>query len=129
MALEADSSRHCTPMLFRAAVAPQPKIKHLRQINQAVERARQHATLTLVYPSIPVKELALVMNSDSSLANIKRIATQGAYIVAATSQDLAANRTAPWAPMVWRSGRLHRVVSSTLAGEAQAHLQGGREVE
>lgn len=114
---------------FGQQAMPDLQVKHLRQINQAVRRARQHAKLCITYENIPMSQLALIMHSGSSLANVKRIATQGGYVVAATERKILENKTAKWSPLNWRSGRLQRVVNSTLAGEAQSQLQGARELE
>jgi hypothetical protein len=108
---------------------PEPKVKDLRRANNALRRAKQHSELGLRYAPIPIKELAYVMHSDASLANIKKTATQGGYVIGATHRKLLANQTAPWQPVAWRSGRLKRVIVSTLASEAQAYLLGVRELE
>lgn len=108
---------------------PEPKVKDLRRANNALRRAKQHSSLGLSYAAIAPADLAFVMHSDASLANIRKVATQGGYVIAATQRSLLANKTAVWQPVAWRSGRLKRVIVSTLASEAQAHLIGIRELE
>jgi hypothetical protein len=50
-------------------------------------------------------------------------------VIGATTRALLDNQTATWQPVAWRSGRMKRVIVSTLASEAQAFLLGIRELE
>ena len=58
-------------------------------------------------------------HSDAAWANVGTH-TQAAYIIAFTDKCLHDAKEAPWVPVVWKSYRLARAVSSTLAGESQA---------
>ena len=98
---------------------PNPKISHLRQANNIVRRARQHSDLSLTFRPIPLDKLTLSCHSDAAFANVGNH-TQAGYVVAFTDTDLNTGKMATWNPAVWKSYRLSRAVSSTLAAESQA---------
>ena len=98
---------------------PQPKIQHLREANQAVRRARQHKDLQIKFSSIPVSELCVCCHSDAAFANVGTH-TQAGYIVGFSQTKLHHGEVAHWTPIVWRSYKMPRAVSSTLSGESQA---------
>lgn len=100
-------------------VFPNPKIKHLRNANNVVRRARQHSDLKLYFAPISVEALTLCCHSDAAFANVGNH-TQAGYIIAFTNQQLNDGVLTTWNPAVWRSYRLSRAVSSTLAAESQA---------
>ena len=100
-------------------VFPNPKIKHLRQANNVVRRARMHRDLSLTFKSIPVDELTIVCHSDAAFANVGTH-TQAGHILAFTSKHLQDGKVTWWCPATWRSHKLSRAVSSTLAAESQS---------
>ena len=100
-------------------VFPDPKIKHLRQANNVVRRARMHRDLSLTFKSIPVDELTIVCHSDAAFANVGTH-TQAGHILAFTSKHLQDGKVTWWCPATWRSHKLSRAVSSTLAAESQS---------
>lgn len=104
---------------FSQQAFPRPTIQDFRSANQAVRRAKQEASLSLVFPSIDPSKLTVVCHSDAAWANCGNH-TQGGYIVGFTHADLQEGHEAPWCPAAWRSFRLPRAVSSTLGAEAQA---------
>lgn len=108
---------------------PNPTVKDLKRVNNAVRRAKQFADTAVVFPSTPINQLAFSMHSDPSLCNARKKGTQAGYVTGATTRDLDNNRSAVWVPIRWKSGRLKRLVTSTLSGEAQGFMQGLRELE
>ena len=98
---------------------PNPCIRNLRDANNAVKRARQHKDLQIIFQSIPPKELTLCCHSDAAWANIGEH-TQAGYIIAFVNKSINTGSESPWVPVVWKSYRLPRAVSSTLGGESQA---------
>eukprot|EP00435_Cladocopium_sp_Y103_P031858 s655_g8.t1 len=98
---------------------PQPKIQHLREANQAVRRAKQHKDLQIKFSSIPVSELCVCCHSDAAFASVGTH-TQAGYIVGFSQTKLHHGEVAHWTPIVWRSYKMPRAVSSTLSGESQA---------
>lgn len=97
---------------------PNPKIKHLRQANNIVRRAKQHADLSLTFKPISTDLLTVVCHSDAAFANVGSH-TQAGYVIAFSEQDLNESKLVAWNPVVWCSFRLSRAVSSTLAAESQ----------
>eukprot|EP00435_Cladocopium_sp_Y103_P066707 s1366_g29.t1 len=98
---------------------PNPKIKHLRQANNIIRRAKQHADLSLSFRPIPLENLTVACHSDAAFANVGDH-TQAGFVIGFTDQALNDAEMVPWNPVVWRSFRLSRAVSSTVAAESQA---------
>ena len=87
--------------------------------NQAIRRARQHKHLGVTFTAIPIGKLTVVCHSDAAFAN-RGNHTQAGYVLGFTDQSLQSGQEAPWSPIAWRSFRLPRAVSSTLAAESRA---------
>ena len=98
---------------------PQPTIQDFRRINHAVRHAKQESKLSIKFKSIDPQNLTLVCHSDSAWANLGTH-TQAGYIVGFTHSDLQEGLECDWTPACWRSYRMPRAVSSTLAAESQA---------
>lgn len=98
---------------------PHPKMSNLRQANNIVRRARQHSDLSLIFRPIPIDKLTLSCHSDAAFANVGNH-TQAGYLVAFVDKEMNDGKMATWNPAVWKSYRLSRAVSSTLAAESQA---------
>ena len=98
---------------------PKPTIQDFRRINHAVRHAKQESKLSIKFKSIDPQNLTLVCHSDSAWANLGTH-TQAGYIVGFTHSDLQEGLECDWTPACWRSYRMPRAVSSTLAAESQA---------
>lgn len=98
---------------------PRPAVKHLRDANNVIRRARQNSDLEITFRSIPPERLTICCHSDAAWANVGTH-TQAGYVIAFTDRSLQSGVEAPWCPCVWRSYKLPRAVSSTLAAESQA---------
>lgn len=98
---------------------PHPKVKHLRHANNVVRRARMHSDLVIKFQPIEPKRLTIVCHSDAAFANVG-VHTQAGYIIGFTDSSLQDGAVAPWCPVTWKSHRLARAVSSTLAAESQS---------
>eukprot|EP00435_Cladocopium_sp_Y103_P051731 s413_g16.t1 len=98
---------------------PNPTVEHLLLANQAVRRARQHSDLEIKVAFIDPAELTVCFWSDAAFANAADHKTQGGWLMALTSKQFADGTDCPVSFVGWKSYRLPRVVSSTLAGEAQ----------
>ena len=98
---------------------PRPTIRHLRNANNIIRRAKQHRDLSITYKPIPMDKLTICCHSDAAWANVGDH-TQAGYILAFTHQDLQQGLEAFWNPVAWKSYRLPRAASSTLAAESQA---------
>ena len=98
---------------------PDPKIRHLRNANNVVRRARMYHDLTINFQPISPAALTVVCHSDAAFANVGSH-TQAGFMIAFTEKHLQDGLVARWCPITWRSYRLPRAVSSTLAAESQA---------
>ena len=98
---------------------PGPKIKDLRMINQAVRHARQESELSIVSQPICPEDLTVVCHSDAGWANTG-YHTQAGYVIGFTHKDLQNAKEVDWVPACWKSFKMNRAVSSTLAAESQA---------
>ena len=107
---------------------PNPKIHHLRQASNVVRRARMHGNLPITFVPISPEELTLVCHSDAAFANVG-VHTQAGFIIGFTSRNLNDGESAPWVPATWKSYKLPRAVSSTLAAESQAMSTASGTVE
>ena len=107
---------------------PKPKVKHLRNANNAIRRAKQHKDLQITFKSVPPNKLGLCCHSDAAWANVGEH-TQAGFIIAFVNQDVHKGAVTSWTPAVWKSYKLPRAVSSTLGGEAQAMATAGGTIE
>lgn len=98
---------------------PNPTIHDLRLANQAVRRAKQEKNLGLTFAPIPIDQLTIVCHSDAAWAN-RGVHTQAGFILGFTSKELDKGVESQWCPFAWKSYKLGRAVSSTLAAESQA---------
>eukprot|EP00439_Symbiodinium_sp_Y106_P051746 s4878_g6.t3 len=78
---------------------PDLRVKELRDINRTVERAKATATLSITIKGISEESIGFGVVSDASYANGKPLIATLLY---------------------WKSGRIHRVVNSTLAAESMS---------
>lgn len=67
-------------------------------------------------------------HSDAAWANVGPH-TQAGYVIAFTEKSLQDGQLSQWSPATWRSYRLPRAVSSTLAAESQALASASSTVE
>eukprot|EP00435_Cladocopium_sp_Y103_P010611 s801_g2.t1 len=107
---------------------PHPKIKHLRDANNAVRRIKMHKDLSIRFEPIPVENLCVCCHSDAAFANVG-VHTQAGYILAFVDKAMHQGEVSAWTPVIWKSYRLPRAVSSTLGGEAQALATASGSVE
>ena len=99
---------------------PAPKVSDLLYANQLVHRARQFQDLEIRVRPVPLDQVCICVHSDAAWSNTKEDRTQAGYVVAMADRELLNNEPATWSPYCWKSYKLHRVVPSTLGGEAQA---------
>ena len=98
---------------------PHPRIKHLRDANNAIRRAKLHKDLTITFQPISPKDLCVCCHSDAAFANVGAH-TQAGYVLAFVNKAIHSGEVSSWTPVAWKSYKLPRAVSSTLGGESQA---------
>ena len=91
----------------------EPKVKDLLQANKVIKRLKSKKS-NILFPDLgDIKQLRLTVFCDASYANLTDgVSSAGGHIVFLTGKD---NRSCP---LSWRSGKIRRVVRSTLAAEA-----------
>jgi hypothetical protein len=108
---------------------PRPLPKDIRRVNAASRRAKTEADLEIRICPVALPDLALFGHTDAAFGNAARGGTQGGYIIGAGDRRIVDGTPGTWSPLTWRSGRLKRVTSSTLAAEGQSALQCARELD
>jgi hypothetical protein len=99
------------------------KIGAIRQMNAIVRRAKQHATVPLLIPSIPLSEWEFAGFTDASKNNTPGGGTQAGSLVVLTRRGFGMGQEVPWGPLMWRSHKLRRVIASTLSAETLALIE------
>ena len=103
---------------------PQLKVKDLREINKVVSRARYTSHMSVKVQSIPKDKLAFAVVSDASYGNVRDGGSQGGHCIVAFDQCTHDGAAATCNVLYWKSGRIHRVVNSTLAAESMSLSRG-----
>jgi len=110
-------------------IMPRPSLGQARGVANIVRRAKQYRDMSWKILPIPLNRVRLCLHTDAAFGNAKGKGTQAGYIVGVTDPRLQEGAEAPWAPALWRSYRLKRVVGSTFAGETQVLADGLGHVE
>ena len=76
-----------------------PRVRHCRQANAMVRRARQHHEWAWRFLPVPLENSRLVMHTDAAFQNAQGRASQAGYIIAVTDDRLARGELAPWSPL------------------------------
>ena len=66
-----------------------PRVRHCRQANAMVRRARHHHEFMWRVLPVPLDDLRLVMHTDAAFQNAHGGASQAGYIIAVTDDRLA----------------------------------------
>eukprot|EP00971_Amphidinium_carterae_P291590 5788477-Amphidinium_carterae.2 len=99
-----------------------PKVKDILELGKVVAYLKREPDLAIHIQSIKPQDIRLCVAVDASPSSLTEEAQSG-MIVALTNRDMAENREAPWIPILWRSGKIERKCSSSLAAEAFALVQ------
>ena len=103
-------------------------IETLIWANALVKKAKQHASFSLNFKPLDLRDAGILVVSDASLGNvtkegsnqgesIKKVYSQAAYFVLIADRDLMAGKEGSFAILDARSHRLNRVCRSTFAAE------------
>jgi hypothetical protein len=107
---------------------PQPTIDAVRKVNAVIRRAKQDPRMCVNLVPVSMKRLTLFGHTDSALGNAKGGGSQAGYLIGAGDACINTGEEGQWGLVSWRSGRLRRVVASSLSAEAQAALNATREL-
>ena len=100
------------------------KVKDLLEINKAIQSAKGKRDLTLRYFPTPPERLGWGTVTDASWASHEDGSSQGAGAIVAFDKSLLEGEVAACSIVWWKSGKLRRKVTSTLAAEAQSLNKG-----
>ncbi|CAE7762188.1 RE1, partial [Symbiodinium sp. CCMP2456] len=103
---------------------PKPIIEDLIDMNKAVKMIKARPDLSIKIRPIKPECLAWGVITDASFDNAGDGRSQGAFGVIAFHEDLQKGFRVPCSLITWRSGRIQRVVNSTLAAETQSLSKG-----
>ena len=107
-----------------AATANKLKVQDIMDLNRAIREAKKDADLCLKIQPIPLHRLHWGVITDASYANTEGSASQGAFGIVSFDEDVLKYGKGITNLIYWRSGRIHRVVNSTLAAETQSLSRG-----
>ena len=100
-------------------------IEDITQLNQVVAGLKEHSSLSLKIQ--PLKRMRLSVVTDASFAN-NGFHSQGGHLVLAHENQLRDGNAVTTNILAWRSGKLQRIVNSTLAAETQSMSRGLAEL-
>ena len=99
---------------------PDLRVRDLKEINKTVERAKATASLCITIKGIPEEEIGFGVVSDASYGNVRDGGSQGGHCVVSFNVGIHRGETVDCNVLYWKSGRIHRVVRSTLAAESMS---------
>ena len=112
------------PASILAARMKNMKVKDMVEINKAIQNVKAKRDLTLRYFPVPPERPGWGAVTDASWANHEDGTSRGAIAIVAFDKSLLDGEVAACSIVWWKSGKLRRKVTSTLAAEAQALNKG-----
>ena len=103
-------------------------IQDILDLNRAIRAVRQNADLHLKIQPIPEPQLSWGVITDASYANASKGRSSGAFAVVAFEKELLERGEGKCNLLHWRSGKIGRVVSSTLSAETMSLSRGLSEL-
>jgi hypothetical protein len=104
------------------------RVQDILDLNRCIRNVRNHPDLQLRVQSIPLESLCWGVVTDASYANASEGKSQGAYAVISYHEEMLKEGTGRCNLLHWRSGKIQRVVNSTLAAETQSFSRGLAEL-
>lgn len=104
------------------------KVQDVMDLNKAIVAVKKRADLSLKIQSIPLSVLQWGVITDASYANASKGRSQGAFAVIAFEEKMVMEGSGKCNLLHWRSGKIQRVVNSTLAAETQSLSRGLSEL-
>jgi hypothetical protein len=94
---------------------PNPTAGDVARCNVAIRRSKQDAKFAIQLSPIPKNRVTLYGHCDAALHNASRKGSQAGFLVAAGDQSINEGVEGAWGLLGWKSGRLRRVVASSLS--------------
>ena len=103
------------------------RVQDILDLNRTIREAKRDSGMSLKIQSIAPERLQWGVITDASYANTQGSSSQGAFGIICFDQKVLSGKGK--ANLIyWRSGRIHRVVNSTLAAETQSLSRGLSEL-
>eukprot|EP00434_Breviolum_minutum_P024807 symbB.v1.2.021909.t1/scaffold1920.1/size100294/3 len=97
------------------------EVEDMQAMNEVVRNLKKNPALAVRVQ--PLRDMMLSVVSDASFGN-DNLHSQGGQMIISHEKGLQENREVRANLLWWRSGRIHRVVNSTLAAETQSLSRG-----
>jgi len=104
------------------------RVQDILDLNKTIKEMKKNVQLSIPVQPIPLERLCFGVVTDASYANAANGASQGAFGVVCYDQELCEQGYGKANLMHWKSSKIHRVVNSTLAAEAQSLSKGLSEL-
>lgn len=104
------------------------KVKDIQDLNKVIRETKANEDLALRIQPIAEDQMAFGVITDASFANHEEGSSQGGFGILCYDSELKNRGRARGNLLYWRSGKIHRVVSSTLAAETQSLAKGLQEL-
>ena len=99
-------------------------VEDIIDLNKCIDKVKANSELAIRIQHIPEEDLCWGVVTDASYANVKDGKSQGGYCVISYESKVANGEKGKCNLIHWRSGKIHRVVNSTLAAETQSLSKG-----
>ena len=109
------------PSSLMASKLSRLTIEDIVSLNAVVKNLKDNSHVSILIQ--PLQHMKLSKVTDASFAN-RDYHSQGGQILLAHEEGLKDGHAVPTKVLGWRSGKLHRVVNSTLAAETQSLSRG-----
>ena len=100
------------------------KVGDIADLNKVLIRIKQSSELALKIQALDEQRMRWGVISDASWANARGGKTQGGHLLITFDNEMLEGKTARCNLLHWKSGKLQRTVSSTLAAETQSLARG-----
>ena len=104
------------------------KVQDILDLNKIIKETKENSTMSIKIQAIPEDSMCFGVITDASYANAGIGSSQGGFGVLCYEKGLAKNGCARGNLLYWRSGKIQRVVNSTLAAETQSLAKGLQEL-
>ena len=104
------------------------KVQDILDLNRTVKEVKASCGMCIPIQPIPEEEMCWGVITDASYANAETGASQGAFGVVCYEKKLCESGKGRGNLIHWKSSKIHRVVNSTLAAEAQSLSKGLSEL-
>ena len=104
------------------------RVQDILDLNKTIKEMKKNEKMSIPVQPIALERLCFGVITDASYANAANGASQGAFGVVCYDKELIEKGFGKANLMHWKSSKIHRVVNSTLAAEAQSLSKGLSEL-